>query len=383
MQNTHDVVVVGSGIMGLCAAAECLSRGLRVAVIERFDRLLHNRGSSRGESRTYRPPYENPVYGPWMGPARDAWRSYAKSFGRSPWLIECGGLEFGDTAAEGFRALPEQLRSAGVPYQPLPRAELRRRYPALGTLGNGQCLFRPDAGIMRAGAVMEELASYVSGSELATVLSSSRVVEIAPGSDTVTVWFEGPDRRRVVADRVVLAAGAELPELLRSLGMDVPSKKTEEQYTFFSVDGAEAALPVPATYQADLPSGGYYLAPDLGTGVKVGERVGGPDVTATGPTGEIRPDTEDRCEAVLRQLLPALVVRKTRSETCVYEWSTADYRPVVGPIPSSPKRVWACGLFTGGGFKFGPLAGQLVFDWLAGNEPRVDLTPFDPRRFQQ
>lgn len=40
---SYDVVVVGAGIMGSCAAYACASRGLRVLLIDQFD-FLHRKG---------------------------------------------------------------------------------------------------------------------------------------------------------------------------------------------------------------------------------------------------------------------------------------------------------------------------------------------------
>ncbi|EEE69985.1 hypothetical protein OsJ_29890 [Oryza sativa Japonica Group] len=52
-----DVIVVGAGIMGSCAAYAASTRGgARVLLLDPFD-LLHHRGSSHGKSRTIRATY--------------------------------------------------------------------------------------------------------------------------------------------------------------------------------------------------------------------------------------------------------------------------------------------------------------------------------------
>ena len=67
-----DVIVLGAGIMGSCAAYAAASRGARVLLLERFD-LLHQRGSSHGESRAIRDTYPQPHYPPMVRLARRLW----------------------------------------------------------------------------------------------------------------------------------------------------------------------------------------------------------------------------------------------------------------------------------------------------------------------
>jgi sarcosine oxidase/L-pipecolate oxidase len=67
-----DVIVVGAGIMGSCAAYAASSRGAHALLLERFD-LLHHRGSSHGESRTIRATYPQPHYPPMARLSRRLW----------------------------------------------------------------------------------------------------------------------------------------------------------------------------------------------------------------------------------------------------------------------------------------------------------------------
>jgi sarcosine oxidase/L-pipecolate oxidase len=71
-ESSFDVIVLGAGIMGSCAAHAAASRGAAVLLLERFD-LLHHLGSSNGLSRTIRDAYPKAHYPPMVRLARRLW----------------------------------------------------------------------------------------------------------------------------------------------------------------------------------------------------------------------------------------------------------------------------------------------------------------------
>jgi glycine/D-amino acid oxidase-like deaminating enzyme len=59
---------------------------------------------------------------------------------------------------------------------------------------------------------------------------------------------------------------------------------------------------------------------------------------------------------------------------------TPDHRPLIGAIPGVPGAFIASG-FCGNGFALGPVAGATISNLVRGERSGLDLSPFDPGRF--
>jgi sarcosine oxidase / L-pipecolate oxidase len=105
----YDVIVVGAGIMGSCAAHAAASRGAHTLLLERFD-LLHQLGSSHGDSRIIRDAYVKAQYPPMVRLARRLWAEAEAESGYRV-LTPAPHLSMGP---RGNAALLAAVKSAGA-----------------------------------------------------------------------------------------------------------------------------------------------------------------------------------------------------------------------------------------------------------------------------
>ena len=78
-------------------------------------------------------------------------------------------------------------------------------------------------------------------------------------------------------------------------------------------------------------------------------------------------------------MVPSLNGRLIRAETCLYTM-TPDENFVIDTHPEFPQVVLACG-FSGHGFKFANVVGEILADLAMGRRPAFDLSFLSLRRF--
>lgn len=371
-----DAVVVGLGVVGSAAARELARRGWSVVGIDRFA-PDHRRGSSHGESRLFRLLYhESPYYVPLLRRAREGWAELEAEAGQEL-LVETGGLAVGPPDGELFTGSLATAAEHGLAFERLDPREVRRRFPAFRLRGGQEALLDPAGAVLRADRCLAALraAARRAGADLRF---GERVRDWTRDGDGLAVETEGGELR---AGALVLAAGGWTADLLEGAGEARPPLTVERQsvHRFPATAGDDFAperFPV-FLLERDGDAGPMaYGVPDLGRGVKVavhhdGEQSARPEDVRR----RLHPEEAKRARGAVEELLPALGESPLGSEVCLYT-NTPDRDFLIDRLGAeSPPAVVATG-FSGHGFKFAPVVGEVAADLLTGEAPGPDLDPF-------
>ncbi|XP_065018926.1 probable sarcosine oxidase isoform X2 [Musa acuminata AAA Group] len=140
-----DVVVVGAGIMGSCAAYEAAKRGCSVLLLEQFD-FLHQLGSSHGESRTIRATYPEEYYPPMVLEAHRLWEAAQSEAGYRV-LTRTPHFDMGPADNRSLRSVIASCeRQSSVNVRLLDRAAVDEMFSGTFRLPEGWIGVRSDAG---------------------------------------------------------------------------------------------------------------------------------------------------------------------------------------------------------------------------------------------
>jgi sarcosine oxidase len=354
-----DVVVVGGGAMGSAAAWQLARRGASVVLLEQFG-PGHARGSSHGSSRIVRLSYADPFYVDLAAAAYDRWDEL-EADADEQLLTWTGVVDHGDRAT--VEAMAELLPARGHTAALLDASEAAERWPGLRL--EPPILFHPRGGRAHADRTVAAL-KRVAAQYGAEVRHASRVEAIVPNAERVEIRTRDEALR---ADNAVVAAGAWTASLLGNL-LELPNLTvTREQPAHFPP--RDEATPWPSfihhrtgtgTRGSATPRGAYGLS--SADGIKVGFHAVGPVVhpdTAGADVDEIQLRT---LRNYVSEWIPGVDAGRASATPCLYTLTNDSDFVIdqVGPV------AIAAG-FSGHGFKFTPLIGQIVADLVLGDAP--------------
>ncbi|MCV7150958.1 N-methyl-L-tryptophan oxidase [Mycolicibacterium pyrenivorans] len=371
----HDVIVIGLGGMGSAAAYHLAARGQRVLGLEKFS-PAHDRGSSHGGSRIIRQSYfEDPAYVPLLLRAYELWAALAADSQQEVYRIT-GGLFIGP---------PDCLTVAGslkascqweLPHEVLDAAEIRSRFPNFTPDSGDIALYEDKAGFARPELTVQAHLALAEQAG-ATLQFGEQVLEWAETAAGVTVQT---DRGTYTAGQLVICPGAWAPQLLAEFGIPI----TVERQVLYWLDPAGGTAPfVDHPIFIDESADGMQI---YGFPAIDGAR-GGVKVAFFRKGVVCTPDTIDRTvyDREIREmrertaeLLPVLDGPCLHSATCMYS-NTPDQHFVIARHPGSENVTVACG-FSGHGFKFVPVVGEILADLAITGSTAHPISLFDPRR---
>ncbi len=375
----YDVIVAGLGGMGSAAAYQLASRGKRVLGLEKHG-PAHDKGSSHGRSRIIRQAYfEDPSYVPLLLRAYELWEQLERETGRELMTLT-GGLMIGRRDGELVSGSVESAVQHDLPYELLEAGEIRARFPA----------FVPDSETV---ALYERRAGFVRPEETVTA-HLDRAVSSGANlrfQEPVLSWeaSSSGDRVRVrtpagiyEAERLIVAPGAWAPYLLENLGLPLEVER-QVMYWFEPLDGIKLFLPERFPIFIWEPDDGNmfygFPAQDDDTGIKAAFfRAAGIPCTPETIDREVHAEEIEFIRGYLAEHVPTIAGRCLSAKACMYT-NTPDLHFVLSPHPERSQVAIAAG-FSGHGYKFASVVGEILADLTIDGATRHPIDLFSPAR---
>lgn len=372
---TYDVIVVGVGGMGSAAVYHLAQRGQRVLGLEQYD-IPHQQGSSHGVSRIIRLAYyEHPSYVPLLHRAYELWWALER-IAQERLLHVTGALNIGSETSQVFTGALKSVQEHNLAHEILGAEAVRRRFPGYGLQAPLMALYEPQAGLLAAERCI-----------VAHVTAALRHGAEVHGRETVVGWETGAagvrvqtDRGVYQAERLVLTAGAWTHRLLRRYhGVLQP----ERQVLIWMQPRVPSAfhMDVFPVFILDVEEGHFYGMPTYGIpGFKIGrfhhlEQL--VDDPATMDRG-FHPEDEALLRGLARRYFPDGEGPILSTATCMFT-NSPDGHFVIDVHPDDPRVVFAGG-FSGHGYKFCSVVGEILADLAENGVTRHDIALFSAAR---
>ena len=374
---SYDAIVIGVGGMGSAAVYHLARRGLQVLGLEKHA-VPHEMGSSHGYSRMIRYTLqEHPSYVPLVRRSYELWHEMEETAGEEL-MVTTGSIRAGAPDSPFFLNAQEACDLHSIPYEILTASEVNKRFPGYRFPEEISSVYQADGGFLLPERC---IVTHVQAAERAgaDVHSQETVLDWEIRGDGVQVRT---DRDTYTAGRLVVTAGPWAANLVPELAAyAVPERqvmgwfqpKRPELY-------AAEAFPVFGVFTEE---GRYYGFPSHAVpGFKIGrahhllQKVD-PDAIDR----EVHPEDEDILRQVVNRYFPLAAGKLLDGKTCMYT-NTPDEHFMIGTLDGQPQVSVAAG-FSGHGFKFASVIGEIMADLAQNGATEHDINLFRLDRFKE
>lgn len=365
-----DVVVIGGGVIGLSTAYHLARSGAGQVVLLERDEL--GSGSTCKSAGGVRAQFSDRVNIELAMRSLEVFRSFPDLFDQEIDLDQVGYLFLLDQEEDvaSFERNVELQRSMGLSSRLVDVEEIAALSPLVSTTGLVAGVWSPEGGHCTPESVVQGYAR-AARAEGVRIIRRCEVSDIEREADAITsvVTTQG----QVRTDTVVCCAGAWSRPIARMAGVDLPVDPVRREIL---VTEPVPDLPAEIPFTIDFSTSMYFHRE-------------GPGLLA----GMSNPHEEtgyrlERSEAWLGMLAEAVERRvPVLTEVGVAAgWAglyevTPDHNAVIGEAEGVSRFLYATG-FSGHGFLQGPAVGEVVAALHRGQEPPVDVSALDVRRFR-
>ena len=373
---TYDAIVVGLGAMGSAVLDNAARRGLRVLGVEQYA-PVHARGSSYGKTRLIRKAYwEAPAYVPLLLRAYELWGDLERRSGATL-LRRTGVLQVGLEQSAVVRGVLESARMHGLDVSSLDTSEIRRRYPMTRPLEDEVAVFERDGGVLASefAVLTQQQLAIAAGARARFGVRALRWSRASEHPSEIEV--ELSDGTVARARRLALCNGPWVEGLTDELA--VPIAIQRKLQVWFEPDSPDFSADRFPAFLVDRAGGQtLYGFPDFGDGVKAAFHTGGTIAPVESIDRSASPQDVEPIQAALQTWMPGAGARVRATAVCQYDM-TPDEHFIIGRHPRDPAVIVAGG-FSGHGFKFSPVVGEVVTDLAIDGATSFDIGFLAPER---
>jgi sarcosine oxidase/N-methyl-L-tryptophan oxidase len=373
----YDVIIIGAGTVGMAAGYFLAKKGKKVALIDASD-PPHTEGSHHGETRLIRHAYgEGPHYVAMALRASELWEELENE-ADTKIFHNTGVLNIGTKDSAFFNMVKSTANDFSIAVETLSAKEINNRWPGFFFADNYIGVFEKASGILMSEEIIRAYRKLALKHN-ATLFSNTKIETLTAYDSFVEVTFEG---KKITSEQILVTAGKGTNQVLAHLGLELPLTPTRKTFSWFEADENIYHPDHFPGWMYDDGEETYYGFPSIEkSGVKLGRHDGGVSVDPLTPLEEFGSYETDESETVnfLKEHFSGLGPHRV-GKVCTYTM-TPDEDFIIDRLPGYDNLFVAAG-FSGHGFKFGSVLGEILSELLIDGTTKLDISSFSLKRFE-
>ncbi|MFY0688436.1 MAG: N-methyl-L-tryptophan oxidase [Cyclobacteriaceae bacterium] len=347
----YDAIVIGLGTMGSAACMQLAQKGLNVLGLEKGE-IVNDRSSHSGYTRLIRKAYfEHPDYVPLLERSYALWKNLEASLNEQL-FFKTGIAYFGHDTGP---LLSGVQRSSSLYNIPVTHLEGNSFRPDIFRLpGKMNLLFEEDAGFLDVSRSIKGMCKMARSSG-AQLRANVEVIEWKQMRDKFEL---STSEGTFISDYLVVCAGAFTSDLLPQMKPQL--SVTRQLLTWADMETDEMPCWV---IEDEEQVGIYYGFPAYSSGyrgMKIAHHIRGESIQ---PNQFMNFDSRNEMEKI-NEVLKKYFKRSGKVQLvapCMYTYSPDDDF-IVDFLPGANEKMIIAAGFSGHGFKFAPVVGEIVSD---------------------
>lgn len=383
-QRNFDVIVFGVGSMGSSTCYYLAKQGVKVLGLEQFD-IPNELSSHAGQSRIIRKAYfENPDYVPLLEKAYQNWKHLENISGMQVY-VKTGLLYFAKSDHWLMKGVHESAAQYNIKLDTLGARDMKAKYPQINVSDDYEKLFEPEAGFLtpeRAILLYTDQALKLG----AVIKPKTKVLQWRKTSEGIEVTTIAGT---FYAKKIVITAGPWTGKMMEDLSASlVVTRQTiawviTEKNSLFELDTLPCWM-----LADDAKPGVFYGFPILPVGkfngpigFKLAHHYPGPISDPDTISRMTTADDEANLVDTLKKFFPYGYKATHTMKTCMYS-NTPDENFILDFLPNHDKDVVVAAGFSGHGFKFASVVGEIMSDLAIKGSTALPIGFLNASRFR-
>jgi len=384
-QKNFDVIVLGVGSMGSSTCYYLAKRGIKVLGLEQFD-IPHEMGSHAGQSRIIRKAYfEHPDYVPLLERAYQNWKHLENITGTKVYF-KTGLLYFGRPEHLMMKGVHGSANKYDIKVDALSAMDMKTKYPQIKIPNDYEKLYEPEAGFVTPERAILLYTDQALRSG-AVIKTKVKVLQWSKTSDGIEVRTSAGS---YYAKKIIITAGPWAGKMIPSLSSTLSVSRQMVAWVIPKKISLFELGRIPCwTIADDAKPSIYYGFPILPVG-KFNDPIGfklahhyhgelsDPDTISRVPTAE----DEANLVYALNKFFPDGYKATHVMKTCMYT-NTPDENFIIDFLPGYDKQVAVATGFSGHGFKFVSVVGEIMSDFAIKGSTGLSIGFLNAKRFEK